>query len=118
MPDAHADPTPDSFDTGLAPEDLDPERPPPFDTPWGHFSLYTVDGRVVCAESFCPHLLGPLFQGTLSGKVMTCPWHQWQFSLESGECTWAPTEEARASSRIAFLDVTVEGGTFVLRPRQ
>ena len=47
------------FDTRLAPQQLDPERPVPFDTPWGHYALYTVRGEVRAASSFCPHLLGP-----------------------------------------------------------
>jgi nitrite reductase/ring-hydroxylating ferredoxin subunit len=73
-----------SFDTGLRPSDLDPQRPAPIDTPWGSFALYVVDGRVRAVQSFCPHLDGPLFQGTQSGETITCPWHQWRFSLVSG----------------------------------
>ncbi|MCP3917869.1 MAG: Rieske 2Fe-2S domain-containing protein [bacterium] len=108
---------PTTFDTQLAPDALDPERPVPFDTPWGHFALYTIEGRVVCAESFCPHLLGPLFQGTQSDDEVTCPWHLWRFSLTTGECTHAPTKEAMATIRIRRLAVEVgEKGTFVLRP--
>ena len=73
-----------SFDTGLRQADIDPERPAPIETPWGSFALYIVAGRVRAVQSFCPHLDGPLFQGTRSGDTITCPWHQWCFSLESG----------------------------------
>jgi nitrite reductase/ring-hydroxylating ferredoxin subunit len=73
-----------SFDTGLRQTDLDPQRPAPITTPWGSFALYVVDGRVRAVQSFCPHLDGPLFQGTQSGETITCPWHQWRFSLVSG----------------------------------
>ena len=115
MSDPTAEPT--TFDTQLTPDALDPERPVPFDTPWGHFALYTIEGRVVCAESFCPHLLGPLFQGTQSADEVTCPWHMWRFSLTTGECTHAPTKEAMATIRIRRLAVEIaETGTFVLRP--
>lgn len=72
------------FDTGLRRADLDPERPAPIDTPWGSFALYVVGGRVHAVQSFCPHLDGPLFQGTQCGDTITCPWHQWRFSLVSG----------------------------------
>ena len=74
-----------SFDPGLRRADLDPLRPLPIDTPWGSYALYVVAGRVRALQSFCPHLDGPLFQGTLSGETITCPWHQWRFSLVSGE---------------------------------
>ena len=74
----------ESFDTGLRESDLDPARPVPLETPWGSFALYVVAGEVRAVQSFCPHLDGPLFQGTQSGDSITCPWHQWRFSLVSG----------------------------------
>ncbi|MBL8863599.1 MAG: Rieske 2Fe-2S domain-containing protein [Planctomycetes bacterium] len=80
MPDTD----PRDFDTGLAPEELEPARPRPIATPWGSFALFLVDGRVLCVQSFCPHLGGPLFQGTVAGSRVTCPWHEWIFSLETG----------------------------------
>lgn len=75
---------PESFDTGLRQADLDPARPAPIETPWGSFALFVVGGRVHAVQSFCPHLDGPLFQGTQSGETITCPWHQWRFSLVDG----------------------------------
>ncbi|MFN0007455.1 MAG: Rieske 2Fe-2S domain-containing protein [Planctomycetota bacterium] len=74
----------DSFDTGLRPSDIDPGRPRPIDTPWGSFTIFSCAGRMFATQSFCPHLLGPLFQGTISGETVTCPWHQWRFSLPTG----------------------------------
>jgi len=79
---SHTDPR--DFDTGLAPGDLDPARPRPLETPWGAFALFVVGERVLCVQSFCPHLGGPLFQGTVFGASVTCPWHEWIFSLETG----------------------------------
>jgi nitrite reductase/ring-hydroxylating ferredoxin subunit len=73
-----------NFDTGLRTTDLDPQRPAPIETPWGSFALFVVAGRVHAVQSFCPHLSGPLFQGTQAGDTITCPWHQWRFSLVSG----------------------------------
>lgn len=73
-----------TFDTGLRPGDIDPERPRPMDTPWGSFAIWVVGGELVAWQSFCPHLLGPLFQGTRSGDEITCPWHRWRFSLATG----------------------------------
>ncbi len=78
-----------AFDTGLTPADLDPQRPRSIHTPWGEFALFRVGARVLCVQSFCPHLGGPLFQGTVfqadgCEARVTCPWHQWVFSLETG----------------------------------
>jgi nitrite reductase/ring-hydroxylating ferredoxin subunit len=73
------------FDTGLSRADLDPERPMPIDTPWGSMTLFVAEERVFATQSFCTHLEGPLFQGTQSGATITCPWHQWRFSLADGK---------------------------------
>lgn len=73
------------YDTGLRVDELDPERPRALQTPWGDFALFRIGDEVFCVQSFCPHLAGPLFQGTLSGDSVTCPWHFWRFSLRSGE---------------------------------
>ena len=73
-----------AFDTRLRAADIDPQRPEPISTPWGSFALFVVGARVCAVQSFCPHLQGPLFQGTQSGDTITCPWHQWRFSLVDG----------------------------------
>lgn len=91
--------------TGIALAGLERERPLPVDTPWGSFALMEVRGRLVAVESFCPHLLGPLFQGTRSGPEgteLTCPWHAWRYSLVTGACVDSPRDEG-ARTRIRFL---------------
>ncbi len=74
-----------SFRTGLTARELDAARPKLVETPWGTMALYLIEGEVLCAAAFCPHLEGPLFEGTLSGATVTCPWHQWRFDLRSGQ---------------------------------
>lgn len=75
---------PPEFDTGLTPASIDPERPSFLETPWGPMALYSVAGELHCVQAFCPHLEGPLFQGTLSGASITCPWHAWRYDLRTG----------------------------------
>lgn len=105
------------FDTGLRPDELDPQRPQTYDTPWGSLALYTVEGRVVAAQSFCPHLAGPLFQGSLVAELVTCPWHAWVFSLTTGHCLWAPEGAERVRSLLRRARVSVgRGGTFLIHP--
>ena len=47
-----------------------------------------VDGaeeRVFAIIDRCPHKGGPLSQGIVHGNVVTCPLHNWNISLKSGE---------------------------------
>ena len=107
--------SPEHHDTGLRPEELDPDRPAPLETPWGSFALFVVDGRVLAVQSFCPHLDGPLFQGTRSGTTITCPWHQWCFSLETGERLDLAGRLGGGRPRLARAAVTLSArGTLVL----
>ncbi len=107
-------------DTGLRPEEIDPEHPRAIETPWGAFALFRRGGTLRCVQAFCPHLEGPLFEGTLSGDEVTCPWHRWRFSLASGERLDAPTgpeplAPARPDQRLSRLAVrTSARGTIVL----
>jgi len=43
------------------------------------------DGRLCALDGICPHNGGPLAEGTLSGCVVTCPWHGWQFDVTTGQ---------------------------------
>lgn len=76
--------SPESHDTGLKPTDVDRDRPEPLETPWGTFALFCVDGEILCVEAFCPHMLGPLFAGSVAEGQVTCPWHLWRYDLRSG----------------------------------
>jgi nitrite reductase/ring-hydroxylating ferredoxin subunit len=48
-------------------------------------ALFNVDGTFHALDGICPHQGGPLGKGTLSGCVVTCPWHGWQFDVTSGQ---------------------------------
>jgi nitrite reductase/ring-hydroxylating ferredoxin subunit len=105
----------ESFDTGLCHADLDPHRPAPIDTPWGSFALYVVGGRVHAVQSFCAHLDGPLFQGTQSGDTITCPWHQWRYSLVSGARLDDGATQYGGKPRLRVCSITQSAsGTLVL----
>lgn len=42
--------------------------------------------RIVVADNACPHASGNLAAGKLSGCIVQCPWHHWEFDLERGVC--------------------------------
>jgi nitrite reductase (NADH) small subunit len=45
----------------------------------------TGDGRVFALVDRCPHKGGPLSQGIVHGHAVTCPLHNWQVSLATGQ---------------------------------
>lgn len=108
-----------AFDTHLAPAEIDPSRPEPIETPWGSFAIFALSRGLVAVQSFCPHMEGPLFQGTLSGETLTCPWHEWRFSLATGRHIDPDGIEIPGGAKLAFLDVHLgPRGTILLSPRK
>src|ERR1700694_2776669 len=47
-------------------------------------ALANVEGKFHAINNTCLHRGGPLGQGPLDGKVVTCPWHGWQYDVTSG----------------------------------
>ena len=45
----------------------------------------TADDEVFAVHDKCPHKGGPLSQGIVSGKTVTCPLHGLKMQLETGE---------------------------------
>ncbi|MFZ2289847.1 nitrite reductase small subunit NirD [Halopseudomonas aestusnigri] len=56
------------------------------DSPLGDIALFrSADDGVFALQDRCPHKGGPLSQGIVHGRQVTCPLHNWQIQLESGE---------------------------------
>jgi nitrite reductase (NADH) small subunit len=45
----------------------------------------TMTGEIYALVNKCPHKHGPLSQGIVHGTVVTCPLHNWNISLKTGE---------------------------------
>jgi nitrite reductase (NADH) small subunit len=58
-------------------------------------ALLKYQGKVYALDNICPHQGGPLGEGTIEEGCVTCPWHGWQFNVETGVCQNIPGEEAR-----------------------
>ena len=52
--------------------------------------VYNVDGEFHATTNTCVHQGGPLGDGLFDGKVVTCPWHAWQFDVCTGEALFDP----------------------------
>ena len=58
----------------------------------------TAEDEVFAMHDKCPHKGGPLSQGIVSGKVVTCPLHSLKIQLDSGEAVAPDTGCARTFS--------------------
>ena len=67
-------------------------------------ALYNVDGTFHALDGICPHQGGPLGKGALTGCVVTCPWHGWQFDVTTGQ------HKTNASLRHTQFSVRVDDG--------
>jgi nitrite reductase (NADH) small subunit len=50
-------------------------------------ALFNVAGVFYALDNTCPHQGGPLAEGWIEGKTVTCPWHAWCFRLDDGKMT-------------------------------
>lgn len=80
-------------------------------TPHGCVAVFrTGDDQVFAISDRCPHRGGPLSEGIVHGHAVTCPLHNWVFSLETGLAQGAddgavPTYPARVEAGRILLDV-------------
>jgi nitrite reductase (NADH) small subunit len=68
----------------------------------------TASDEVFAASDRCPHKGGPLSEGIVHGNKVTCPLHNWVFSLETGEAQGAD------EGTIPTYPIRVEGGRLLL----
>lgn len=47
-------------------------------------ALFNVDGSYYAIDNTCLHRGGPLGEGELEGRVVTCPWHGWRYDVTTG----------------------------------
>lgn len=73
-------------------------------------AIFNVDGVFYAIDDTCTHRGGPLSEGNLNGKDVTCPWHGAVFDVTSGAVLSppAPREVSRYATRIEGGDVQVE----------
>ena len=81
------------------------------ETPDGDIGVFrTLDDEVFALRDRCPHKNGPLSQGIVHGKRVTCPLHNWKIELESGEAV-APDEgcaarfETKVEDGVVFISL-------------
>jgi nitrite reductase (NADH) small subunit len=53
-------------------------------------ALANVEGHFYALSNVCLHRGGPLGQGELTGGILACPWHGWQYEVSTGRVTFNP----------------------------
>lgn len=73
-------------------------------------ALFNLEGAFCAIDDTCTHRGGPLSEGALDGKEVTCPWHGAVFNVTTGEVLGPPAPKgvARYNSRVEGDDVEVE----------
>lgn len=84
-------------------------------------AVFRFDGEFFAVANYCVHQGGPLCEGALTGqtgigedgwtwtfeddgKIITCPWHHWQFDVTTGVNT------SSDKYRVPTYDVHVKDG--------
>ena len=67
-------------------------------------ALFNFGGTFYALDGICPHQGGPLGKGSLTGCIVTCPWHGFQFDVTTGQ-----HQTSRSLVQPTF-PVKVEGG--------
>ncbi|MFQ5927017.1 MAG: Rieske (2Fe-2S) protein [Terriglobia bacterium] len=66
-------------------------------------ALFNVNGEFYAVNYICPHMGGPIGEGSLNGYVVACPWHGWTFDVRSG------LPDHPGGHAIAAYEVKLEG---------
>ena len=53
-------------------------------------ALFNVNGTYCAMDAVCPHEEGPLHEREEDGDTIVCPWHGYDFSMKTGECSLDP----------------------------
>ena len=81
-------------------------------TPGGDIAVFrNAADEVFALNDKCPHKGGPLSQGIVHGRAVTCPLHNWVISLETGEAQGADKGCAHR------IPVRIEAGRILLSAR-
>jgi nitrite reductase (NADH) small subunit len=73
------------------------------------YAICNVDGRIHALAGVCPHRGGPLGQGAVNGRLLTCPWHAWEFDCLTGANDYDPNVKvATFPVRVAGDDILID----------
>jgi nitrite reductase/ring-hydroxylating ferredoxin subunit/hemoglobin-like flavoprotein len=65
-------------------------------------AVYNVAGAFYATQEECTHAGGPLSEGELDGKVITCPWHDSCFDVTDGAVVCKPATQPLETFSVAI----------------
>ena len=83
--------------------DLDPGQCRVVEVEGKTLAVFNVDGSFYALDNTCLDRGGPLGEGDLDGKIVTCPWHGWQYDVSTGANANYP------AVKVTCFPVKVEG---------
>jgi nitrite reductase (NADH) small subunit len=74
-------------------------------------AVANVAGEFHAIDNTCLHRGGPLGDGPMEGKIVTCPWHGWQYDVTTGKTCQNPSVAVKMYSvEVRGEDVFVDVG--------
>jgi NAD(P)H-dependent nitrite reductase small subunit len=92
-------------DTKLKPEELAAGTSVCVQLGDAQVGLFHTGEGLFALDNVCPHRGAPLHDGFVTDGYVTCPWHQWQFQLQDGQCRNIP------GARVPAYALEVREGT-------
>lgn len=98
--------------------------------------LFRVDDAIYAIRNHCPHQGGPVCRGRVVGtmvpsppgefiyglenRVLTCPWHHWQYDITTGKSLFDIDKSRLITYQVETFDVELEEGEVYVwaRPRR
>ncbi len=74
--------------------------------------LTKIDGIVYAFTDNCTHISGPLNEGELEDRTVTCPWHGAQFDVRTGKVLCGPARQDLSTYPVKIED----GGIYISLP--
>jgi len=72
-------------------------------------AIFNVGGVFYAISNTCLHRGGPLGQGFLEGRAVTCPWHNWTWDVTTGE------NVVNSELKVACYETRIEDGHVLVR---
>jgi nitrite reductase/ring-hydroxylating ferredoxin subunit len=74
-------------------------------------ALFNVNGTYHAMGAIYPHEDGSLHEGEVDGVTIICPWHRYDFTVKTGECSMdsdlqVPTSVVMTEDNDILLEVT------------
>jgi nitrite reductase (NADH) small subunit len=79
-----------------------------FEIDGSSIAVWNVEGRYYAYRNVCPHRGGPVGEGEVEGRVVTCPWHGWSYDITTG------ISLVQSTTRLVPCELKVEGNDLLI----